>query len=283
MKMARAQFLSDQYDAAKTTLNRILDVQPTNALANRTLVELHMRRKDADAALSAADKAAEVVPILGLQLRAEVLRNTNRIDRAIEEMRAGMAKYGVSVLAQQTFRLLIEGKQKEEAKELLTSWLVDHPDDPEVLQLLSSAQIRDEQYEAAAVYLERAYSLLPNNPLTLNNLAWIRYELKRPGAVAVARRAYRLAPNNPAIADTLGWILVREGDVEEGLKLLYTANEAAPNIGDITYHLAFALEKSGKPQEAIAVLEPALKDGSEIAFDQDGDNAKALLSKLKGG
>ena len=159
---------------------------------------------------------------------------------------------------------------------------MDHQDDPEALQLLSTAQIVDKEYEAAAVYLERAYSLLPNSPVVLNNLAWIRYELQRPGAVAVARRAYRLAPNAPAIADTLWWILVREGETEEGIKLLYTANEAAPTIGDIAYHLAFALEKAGKRKEAVNVLEASFKEGSEVTFDQDGDNAKTLLSKLKG-
>jgi cellulose synthase operon protein C len=282
LKMARAQFLSGQLDATQTTLERILEAQPANTLANRSILDLYLRRNDADAAMAAADRAGKTVPVLGIQMRAEVLRRTQRLDRAIEEIRAGMAQYPVSELAQQSFRLLLEAERRDEAKKLLASWLVDHQDDPEALQLLSTAQIVDKEYEAAAVYLERAYSLLPNSPVVLNNLAWIRYELQRPGAVAVARRAYRLAPNAPAIADTLGWILVREGETEEGIKLLYTANEAAPTIGDIAYHLAFALEKAGKRKEAVNVLEASFKEGSEVTFDQDGDNAKTLLSKLKG-
>jgi Flp pilus assembly protein TadD len=141
----------------------------------------------------------------------------------------------------------------------------------------------DKDYEDAAVHLERAFSLLPNNPVVLNNLAWVRYELKRPGALAVARRAYRLAPNSAAIADTLGWILVQEGELEEAIKLLYTASDAEPKLGDIVYHLAFALNKAGKKSDALKVLEPALQSGTEVEFDQEGENAKTLLSQLKAG
>jgi len=240
-----------------------------------------LRQGDGDAAMAAADRASEANPVLGIQLRAEVYRQTKRSDRAVEELRNGLAEYEISELAQQAFRLLVEEDQTQEAVELLSAWLVDHPDDPESLQLLSALQIREKDYEAAATHLERAYSLLPNNPVVLNNLAWVRYELDRPGALAVARRAYRLASNAPAIIDTLGWILVQEGEIDEGIKLLYTANDAAPQIGDIAYHLAFALEASGQKQDAIAVLERALDPANEVQFDQDRDNAEALLTRLK--
>ncbi len=283
LKMARAQFLANDFDTAKLTLDRILTGDPANALANRAMVELQLRRNDPDAALVAADKAVAANAILGLQLRAEVLRKTNRIAAAITEMRAGLVQYPVSALAQQAFRLLMEAKKEDDAKALLQAWLVDHPDDPEALQLLSTAQILARDYDDAAVYLERAFSLLPNNPVVLNNLAWVRYELKRPGALAVARRAYRLAPNSAAIADTLGWILVQEGEIEEAIKLLYTAADAAPKLGDIVYHLAFALNKAGKKADAVKVLEPALQSGTDVEFDQEGEKAKALLSTLKAG
>ncbi len=283
LKLAQAQFQGGDLDAAAATVNQVLAAEPDNALAHRSLVSLHLRQRDGESAFAAAEQAAEVNPVLGLQLRAEVYRQTNRTDRAIQELRDGLAQYQISELAQQAFRLMVEADRSDEAKELMSSWLVDHPDDPESLQLLSALQIQERDYEGAAAHLERAYSLLPNNPVVLNNLAWVRYELNRPGALAVARRAYRLASNAPAVIDTLGWILVQEGEVEEGVKLLYTANDAAPQVGDIAYHLAYALEKSGKIEDAIAVLERALDPATEAQFDQDRANAEALLAKLKAG
>jgi putative PEP-CTERM system TPR-repeat lipoprotein len=283
LKLAQAEFQSGDLDAAAATLDRVLAADPNNALAHRSLVSLNLRQRDGDGALAAAERAAEVNPVLGLQLRAQVYHQTNRTDRAIQELRDGLAQYQISELAQQAFRLLVEADRRDEAKELMSSWLVDNPDDPESLQLLSALQIQDRDYESAAAHLERAYSLLPNNPIVLNNLAWVRYELNRPGALSVARRAYRLASTAPAVIDTLGWILVQEGEVEEGVKLLYTANDAAPQVGDIAYHLAYALEKTGKKEDAIAVLERALDPATEAQFDQDRANAEALLEKLKSG
>ena len=44
----------------------------------------------------------------------------------------------------------------------------------------------------------------PDNPLVLNNLAWVAHELKQPNALEYAERANEMAPDNPAIMDTLG-------------------------------------------------------------------------------
>lgn len=283
MKLAQAQFQGGDLEAAAATLDKILATDPAHSPANRSLVLLRLQQQDGDAAMAVAERAGEASPVLGVQLRAEVYRQTDRTERAIQALRDGLAEYPVSELAQQAFQLLVGADRTEEAVELMSAWLADHPDDPGALQLLSAVQIREKDYESAASHLERAYSLLPNNPVVLNNLAWVRYELNRPGALAVARRAYRLASGSPAIIDTLGWILVQEGEIEEGIKLLYTANDAAPQIGDIAYHLAFALEQSGQTEDAISVLERALDPASGVQFDQDRDNAEALLSKLKTG
>lgn len=283
LKLAEAQTRGGQADAAAATLDRVLAKEPANPAANQALVLLRLREKDSDAAMAAAERAGEANPVLGLQLQALVYQQTDRADEGVRLLRDALQTQPASALAQQAFRLLIQSDKADEGVAMMSAWLVEHPDDTEALQLLSAQLIRQRQYEEAASYLERAYSLLPNNPIVLNNLAWVRYELQRPGALTIARRAYRLAPNSPAITDTLGWILVQEGEVEEGLKLLYTANEAAPEIGDIAYHLAVALDKTGKRQEAIDVLERALNGAADVTFDQDRENAEALLGKLKTG
>jgi len=283
LKLAQAQSQAGDIDGAAATLERVLAANPTHPSANQALVVLRLRQRDGDAAMAVAEKVAQQDPVLGFQLRAVVYHNTNRTDEAIRELRTALATYEVSDLAQQAFRMMVQANRPDEARELLSGWLIEHPDDLESLQLMSSLLIQEKDYEGAAAYLERAFSLLPNNPVVLNNLAWVRYQLERPGALAVARRAYRLASNAPAVVDTLGWILVREGSVEEGLKLLYTASGASPNAGDIAYHLAYALEKTGKTQEAVAVLERALAEQGEVTFDEEREAAEALLAKLKNG
>ena len=86
------------------------------------------------------------------------------------------------------------------------------------------------------------------------------------------------APKNPGIADTLGWILVQNGETERGLALLRQANLTTPSAG-MRYHLAAALSKSGKREEALRVVTELLASGTP--FD-DLAAAQELKAKLGG-
>ena len=44
----------------------------------------------------------------------------------------------------------------------------------------------------------------PDNPLLLNNLAFVLHEMGRPEAIDIARKAQRIAPKVPHINDTPG-------------------------------------------------------------------------------
>lgn len=83
----------------------------------------------------------------------------------------------------------------------------------------------------------------PNNPLILNNLAWIYFQRNNPKAEETAKKAYTLAPKSAAIIDTYGTILVSNNRLEQGISLLKQAISLAPNAPDIQYHLADAYTK----------------------------------------
>ena len=80
-------------------------------------------------------------------------------------------------------------------------------------------------------------------------------------------RAHRLAPKDPAIQDTLGWILVEQGQVDKGLRQLRDARLRDPQNPEIRVHLAAALAKSGRRDEAKREVEELLKSAppTEIA------------------
>ena len=79
--------------------------------------------------------------------------------------------------------------------------------------------------------------------------------------------------------DTLGWLLVLNGESNRGLVLLQEARIKAPHIPDIQYHLAVALEKVGRKDEARKELNRLLK--SNKAFPER-DKAEALHDQLGG-
>jgi Flp pilus assembly protein TadD len=77
--------------------------------------------------------------------------------------------------------------------------------------------------------------------------------------------------------DTLGYLLVEQGKLERGLALLRKAAGLAPQAGEIRYHLAVGLHKSGDKAGARKEVEAALA-GAQFA---QADDARSLLKQLQ--
>ena len=103
------------------------------------------------------------------------------------------------------------------------------------------------------------------------------HEMGDQRALATAREAYALAPQSAAIMDTLGWILVRSGQVPEGLALLEKAAAGANVSPEIKYHYAAALAQSGAKERAKEQLTQLL--GTQTSFDGRAE-AQQLLVEL---
>jgi Tfp pilus assembly protein PilF len=132
-------------------------------------------------------------------------------------------------------------------------------------------------HSSAAKRYRSALERQSDNPLLLNNLAWVTHELKQPNALEYAERAHELAPQNAAIMDTLGWILAESGQREKGVELLWRAAELAPDSPEIRLHLAKALIKAGRKDAARKELEVLAKLDNRHPIQQE---ATALLAGL---
>ena len=102
---------------------------------------------------------------------------------------------------------------------------------------------------ANELYLQ-VLAIDPNQVGALNELALLASGAKDPHAQEYAERAYALQPASGSIGDTLGWILVGNGDLERGVKVLEKAVDAAPANTEARYHLALALLKTGNKPAA---------------------------------
>ena len=103
---------------------------------------------------------------------------------------------------------------------------------------------------------------------------------RRPHPAVPSGRAVAAAPRSPNIDDTLGWILLAQGETDRALTYLTVASISAPTNPDIQYHLAVALNRTGRTADAQATLETLL--GSGAAFS-DKAEAERLLQQLKRG
>jgi predicted Zn-dependent protease len=86
------------------------------------------------------------------------------------------------------------------------------------------------------------------------------------------------APESAAIADTYGYILIKQGQQEEGLKILDKAANLAPKANDIQFHLAEAYVANGQQAKAIELLDRIVK--AEQNFSEK-KAAVDLLDKLR--
>ncbi len=150
-----------------------------------------------------------------------------------------------------------------EADKLATSRLTDHPKDGVFrLYLAQSAAVRKD-YATSAQHYRVLLDARPNDPLLLNNLAWVLGQTKDPQAFEYAEKAYKQAPNNPTVMDTLGVLLLEKGDTARGMALLSKASGLAPQSNSIRLNLAKALLKAGQNEAAKKELEVLEKLGDK--------------------
>lgn len=111
---------------------------------------------------------------------------------------------------------------------------------------------------AAAAY-RRALALQGDDPVALNNLAWVLAEdLGRPDeALPLAEQAVRLDPRSGEMLDTLGRIHYRRGNYAKAVELLREAARRLPRSAAVHYHLGLAYTKLGQRDDAASVLRRA--------------------------
>lgn len=165
-----------------------------------------------------------------------------------------------------------------DANQLLEAWLEQHPNDTKVHLALAQAYQQSNRDQRATAHYAHALKLDKNNPVLLNNLAWLYHKQNDPRALSYAEQAYKAAPNNGLIADTLGWLYVQNGKAQQGLELLQQAFKQAPATPDIHYHLAAALATTGQTEKARKELTKLLAAGKRFP---DRQAAESLLKALQ--
>ncbi len=275
--LAQSQYRAADLEGARASLQHILKLYPTHAVANNSLIDLDLEADRTEEALAFAEQLTETAPAQAARLKSKVLMHAGKSDQALATLERALAATPSPVLSRELFKVRRELSLHDEAIDGLKSWIATNPDDVGALDMMGDAHVERRELEAALPYFERAHQLTLNNPVLLNDLSWVRHELGRPGAEDLARRAYQMQPT-PAIGDTLGWILVQNGETEQGLRLLREAHQGLQDNPDIRYHLAYALHSSGDAEAARELLQD-LKGWPEPFMEQE--EAIELLEALK--
>jgi len=278
-RYAYYQLAAGDKDGARASLQRAVDLAPDQQQYMSSLVKFDYDNKGVDAALATAKLQATNDPGESALLVAEVLTTAKRLPEAIDALTQANQDHPSGPIVADLATLYFRTGKGDQAKDLLHSWLKDHPGDVAVRDSLATMYLAQHVDDQAQAEYERVHAEAPADILALNNLSWLYAKKKDPRAHQLAERAYQLSPS-PQTADTLGWVLVGDGEAGSGLPYIKNAAAALPADATLQYHLAAALNATGDKAEARSVLERVL--AGDAAFD-DRDAAQHLLDELKRG
>lgn len=279
VEIARLQLAADNPDGARYNVEKALQGRPDDPAALALLVEIETRNGNAAKADEALKTLSARQPnrVETSLARANLAMARHQYPAAIAAYRQALAREESSENALNIARAHLAAGEPGKAATFLESWVKSHPKDLVALRALAEMQFRSGQLNAARQSYARALQAEPDDATTLNNYANLLLQLKDPAAQGQAEKALKLDPGNPAFADTLGWILVQQGQVEAGLRHLREARLRSPDNGEIRYHLAYALSKTGRRDEARDELKAALSGPGKI---EQGDAVKRLKTDL---
>jgi tetratricopeptide (TPR) repeat protein len=215
----------------------------------------------------------------GNELSGDVYTAKTEYKQAAEAYAAAYDKAPSAALAHKLFQADRNNGDHKAAQQVLEQWLAKEPGDVAIRSLLAGA-LQSQGQNAQAI--EQYLYVLERNPddvSALNNVAWLYHVEGIAGGLKYAERAHELAPDRPEVTDTLGWLLLQDGEINRGLILLQEAAVKAPHLPEIRYHVAVALAKAGRRDEARKLLDRLLKPGTRF---QGIEDARKLRGQLDG-
>ena len=273
------QLAADDAKGALYTAEKALVARPGLLPAQALAFELELRAGDLAKAEARAKAIVEKHPdsALGYRLLGDLAMARARPQQAIEGYRSALDREPSTDGALRLYRAYLKSPAPTQGHEFLQRWVKERPGDAVALRALAEGHLAAGDLQGARVRYESVLKLRGEDPVLLNNLANVLVLQGDRGALDYAERAHRLAPGDAAMQDTLGWILVEQGRLQDGLRHLREARLRDPNDLEIRYHLAAALAKSGRKEEARRELEPALK---APAGTRGAEDASRLWNEL---
>ena len=277
--LATAQIQDKDLDEALESVDTALKLRPDFPLAMVMSSAVHYEKGDKNQALKIAKRLQKMHPEsgAGYELEGNIYLKDAKLKEAVKAYENAYRRNESGKLAIKLYQVRHLLGQAD-ASITLQNWVKEHPEDLTAAMALATAYQSEKSYKDAISQYERIIQKQPQNVVALNNLAWLYNAVGDGRSVETAERAYKLKPEEPAIIDTYGWLLAQHGDSKRAVTLLQEASMRAPHLPEIRYHMAVALDKNGRKDEARQELERLLNGKQEFP---ERAQAKALLEQIK--
>ena len=281
LEVAKLQMAAGNDSGAIYSLDKALSSRPAYLPALALYAEIHIAKKDFAKAEQRIKIIGDTFPAshLTTRLQGDLTYARGQYAAALGNYLAVQKKDNSPEIALRIYQAQSASGDGQKGLGLLEKWSRDNPNHLAVLRTIAEAHLRARNLTAARTAFEHLLKLLPDDPYTLNNLAQTALRQNDKAALGFAERAYAVRPNDPVVIDTLGWVLVRSGQLDRGLAYLRDARLRHATDPEIRYHLAAALQQSGRRTEAREELDYALQSGVNFDGIDEARKLKQELSK----
>lgn len=279
-QISRQQIALADYPGAIKSLQKAVQGNARYLPAQIALAELQLSHGKRLFALNGAQYLLEQYPdkAIGYRLMGDIDSHDKNFSHAVINYQTALDKEKNADLLMRLYLALKQVNDKQKAFNVLEQWVKAYPQDQAPMLALAEEHLQAGQWTTAQKYYEQLLKSNKNHPLILNNLAYIYFITGNAKALSYAEQAQKLTPDQPSSNDTLGWILVNNDQAERGLEYLRTAHSRSSEDPEIRYHLAVALYRLNRSDEARQELEQALQQKQTFNGIEE---ARVLMNKLK--
>ena len=279
LRMASANLIAGDRDAASQNLRKALEIEPKSLEAQQGQVSLAMAaQKPGDAlAISRAVQKQRPKEQVGYMLEGEIHAAGKAWDKAADAFRAGLKQVASPELAVRLHDVLLSAAKKPEADRWAAEWSRTQPKDAAFPFYLGNRALTLNELPESLRQFERVVAIQPDNAAALNNLAWLKGQLGRDGALADAERANALAPNQPAFMDTWAMLLSAANQHERALEMQKKVVQLQPQVLEFKLNLAKIQIKAGNKDAARVLLDELSAAGDRFSAQAEVDRLKKTL------
>jgi putative PEP-CTERM system TPR-repeat lipoprotein len=279
--LADTQLAAKDEEAAARTVKKALDIAPDSTAVQRAFIMLAARQKRYGEALPVARRmqAARSNDALGWLLEGEVAVAQQKWDAAATAFRTATSKANPGQSPARLHFALLSAKTAADAARMADAWLKDHPKDLAFMQYLGDTALNNTDFPLAEKRYRDMLLVQPDQPVALNNIAWLLMQQGKPGALDFAERAVKAAPEQAPLIDTLAQALAAEKRWPEAIEQQRTALELAPQANALRLNLAKYLLQSGDKAGALVELQTLAKKGKAVREQAEVQTLIAQASK----
>ena len=279
IRLSQAYLASKDAPGALAQLSKALSVQPTSMDAHLQMVTLLAKMGRYEQALAQARAAQSAGPAdpTGWMLEGDLLNGKRDFVGAVTAYRKGLAKARVGASAVKLHRALEDAARLKEAQQFEKEWRAERPQDPVFNYYLGDRYLALGELDTAVELYRSVLKLVPKDPASLNNLAWILAQQNKPEALEFGERAVAAAPRSAPALDTLAEIHSRAGRLDRAVALQRQAVDLAPDQPMSRLRLAQYLVKDKQIPAARKELEVLAGLGAKFPKQ---DEVKRLMSQL---